>query len=259
MNPQGIYTLVSQGKALERKMEAVANNLANTDTVGYKADQPTFETILTKAYGVARESDEEIFFSHDHLAPYSGIGTPYVAVADMGINNAQGRLVNTNNKLDFALVNRDGYFSVNTPQGERFTRAGNFRMATDNRLITAEGFQVNGKEGPLTLTGTAVEVTEDGSVLVDGERVGGMKIVTFPFPERLQKLGNSMFAPADAANTPRILENVQMVQGAVESSNVEAVKEMVSMITANRAYSSMQRALQTADAMNESAVSLAQI
>ncbi len=259
MNPQGIYTLVSQGKALERKMEAVANNLANVNTAGYKADEPTFASVLSKAYGVARESDEERFFSHDFLAPRTGIGTNFVTVDSMGVNYAEGRVVNTANNLDFALASKDGFFSVTTPQGERFTRAGNFRLATDNRLITAEGFQVNGKEGPLVLKGTNVEVTEDGSVLVDGQRIGGMKVVTFAFPERLQKLGNSLFAPVDKDNAPRILENVQMVQGAVETSNVDGVKEMVSMIAANRAYSSMQRALQAADELNERALTLAQI
>lgn len=259
MNPQGIYTMVSQGKALERQMEAISNNLANVDTAGYKQDQPTFSSIFAQSMGVAQESDEEVFSHHDHLAPYTGVGNHFVEIDDMGKNFSQGRVVQTGNDLDFALVNRDGFFSVETPQGERYTRAGTFRLNTDDRLISTEGFQVNGREGPLVLSGNTIEVSEDGSVVVDGERVGGIKVVTFPYPERLQKLGNSLFAPVDEENTPRILENVQMVQGSVETSNVDPVREMVQMIQANRAYTSMQRALAAADEMNQGAISLAQV
>lgn len=259
MNPQGIYTMVTRGRVLERQMEAISNNLANVDTVGYKQDQPTFASIFIQSMGVARESDEEIFTNNEHLAPYTGVGNFFVTMDDMGKNFSQGRVVQTGNDLDFALVNRDGFFSVETPQGERFTRAGTFRLNTENNLVSTEGFLVNGKEGPLVLEGNKVEVSEDGSVIVDGERIGGIKIVTFPFPERLQKMGNSLFAPVDAENNPRILENVQLIQGSVESSNVDPVKEMVQMIQVNRAYMSMQRTLAVADEMNKGAISLAKV
>lgn len=259
MNPQGVYTLVSYGKGLERQMEAISNNLANVDTAGYKADQPAFRQVLARSLGTASESPNEPFFHYEHLPPYTGRGRGYVEVADMGKNYEQGRIVRTGNDLDFALTDRNSFFSVETPQGERFTRAGNFRLSTDNELITAEGLTVNGKEGPLTVEGEEVQVSEDGTVTVDGEPTGGMKIVSFPYPERLQKLGNSLFAPIDRENAPRIKEGVQMVQGAVESSNVDSVKEMVKMIEANRAYSSTQRALTTEDELNRQAVSLARV
>jgi len=125
--------------------------------------------------------------------------------------------------------------------------------------VTAEGFLVTGKEGPLTIQGTDVAVSEDGSIVVDGNRIGGMKVVTFPFPDRLQKLGNSLFAPVGAENNPRILEDVKMVQGSIETSNVDSFKEMVRMIQANQAYTSMQRALTQADEMNKSAISMAEV
>lgn len=259
MNPQGVYSLVSYGKAVERQMEAVANNLANVDTVGYKGDQPVFSAVFTQILGTASESDEEQFFHFDHLPPYSGVGQSYTAITAMGKNYDQGRLVVTGNDMDFALTDRNTFFTVLTPQGERFTRAGNFHLNADNQLVTAEGVTVNGKEGPLVIEGDKVEVTEDGTVLVDGEIIGGMKIVSFPFPERLQKLGNSLFAPVDAENSPRISEDVRLVQGAVESSNVEVMKEMVRMIEANRAYSTMQRAITTQDEANRQAISIAQV
>ena len=259
MGVQGAFSLVSYGKALERQMEAVANNLANVDTVGYKADQPAFTSVFAQAMGQPSQSDEESFFHFDHLPPLTGVGQFFTIVGDMGKNYDQGRLVHTGNRLDFALTEKDTFFTVLTPQGERFTRAGNFRLNADNQLVTAEGVTVNGKEGPLVIEGDDVQVTEDGTVLVDGEIIGGIKIVTFPFPDRLQKLGNSLFAPVDAENEARISEDVQLVQGSVESSNVEAVKEMVRMIEANRAYTSMQRAIRVEDDMNRQAISLAEV
>jgi flagellar basal-body rod protein FlgG len=259
MNPQGIYTLVSRGNTLSNQMDTIANNLANVNTVGYKEDQPAFQELFATTMGVAQESDEESFAHHEHLAPYTGVGAFYVSMADMGKNMSSGRLSTTENAFDFAIVSPDGFFSIATPQGERYTRAGNFHLNQDGRLVTPEGYGVNGKEGPITIKGTDVRLGEDGSILVDGERAGGLKLVKFPFPQRLQKFGGAMFAPADAENTPRIAEDVQLAQGMLESSNVDSVREMVKMIEANRAYSTMQKALTASDDMNRQAITLAQV
>ena len=259
MNPQGIYTLVSYGKILERQMEAVANNLANVETSGYKEDQPAFRSVFAQTFGVPSMSDEEQFANHEHLAPYTGVGTYYVAVADMGKNLSQGRLRRTGQKLDLALATPEGFFTITTPQGERFTRAGSFHLNQDKQLVTAEGFLVTGKQGPIVIEGDDVEVSEDGSIIVDSARIGGLKVVAFPFPDRLQKLGNSLMAPVDAENNPRILEDVNLVQGSLETSNVETFKEMTRMIKANRAYATMQKAISAADDMNQRAITLAEV
>lgn len=259
MNPQGIYTLVSGGKTLERQMETTANNLANVSTLGYKSDQPAFQQLFAQTMGVASESDEESFAHHEHLAPYTGVGTFFVSTADMGKNLSAGGLVSTGNNLDFAIISKDGFFSIDTPQGERFTRAGNFRLNQDGEMVNSEGFAVNGKEGPIKIEGTEVTLGEDGTVMVDGKPAGGLKMVTFPFPHRLMKLGGAMFAPGDPENEPRILEDPQLAQGMVETSNVNAVQEMVRMIQANRAYTTTQRALSAADEMNRSAIKLAEV
>jgi len=259
MGPQGIYSLVSRGKAIEKQMDAVANNLANVDTVGYREDQPAFQQILARTIGVAQESGEETFVANEHIAPYTGMGTSFVTVGDMGKDFSKGRPVPTGNDLDFALTTDQGFFSVQTPQGERFTRAGTFRVNQNHQLVTVDGHPVNGKEGPLVLQGEKIQVSEDGSILVDGKPSGGLRVVAFPFPERLQKLGGGLFAPADAANNPRTMEDVRMAQGFVESSNVNPVREMTKMIEANRAYTQMQKAITIADEMNQRAISLAQV
>lgn len=262
MNPQGIYTLVSLGNTLDRQMETIANNLANLNTSGYKEDQLAFQQLFATTMGVASESDEELFAHNEHLAPYSGVGTTYVSVADMGTNLSPGAVVQTGNNLDFSLINETEYFSIQTPQGERFTRGGNFTLNQDGTLVTNEGYPVNGKpvdgkNATINLKGNEVRLGEDGAVMVDGKEAGGFKIVTFPFPHRLQKFGGTMFAPNDPENIPTIKEEPTLAQGTLEASNVNAVKELVRMIQANRAYTSMQKALTASDDMNRSALTLA--
>ena len=259
MNPHGIYTLVSRGNTLDRKMETLANNLANVSTIGYKEDQPAFQQLFSTTMGVASESDEESFAHHEHLAPYTGVGTFYVSTADMGKNFAQGRLIRTGNALDFSVVGDQGFFSIDTPQGERFTRAGNFQLNQNGQLVTQDGYVVNGKEGPLNLKGDKIEMVEDGSLLVDGKPAGGLKLVSFATPEHLQKMGGNYFAPVSEENAPRVLEDVKLIQGSVEGSNVDTMKEMVRMIEANRAYTQAQKAIRSADEMNRQAISLAQV
>ncbi|MDH4120839.1 MAG: flagellar hook-basal body protein [Deltaproteobacteria bacterium] len=259
MRPQASFPLVSYGKALERQMEAISNNLANIDTNGYKQDQPSFQAVFAQTMGTPNMSDEEGFFDMEHLPPYSGVGQSFVTVADMGKDYTPGRLVTTNNQLDFALPDKESFFSVNTPQGERYTRAGAFRLNPDNKLVTVEGFQVNGKDGPITLDGQDIQVSEDGLFTVDGKKMGGFKIVTFPNPDRLQKLGYGLFAPVDEANPARVQETVKVMQGVTESSNVNAMKEMAKMIEANHAYTAMQKAIGSEDDMNKKAISLAQV
>ena len=259
MNPTGIYTLVSRGNTLSNEMDTIANNLANVNTVGYKEDQPAFKEVFATSMGVAQQSDEEEFAHNEHIAPYTGVGTMFVTMADMGENLSPGRLKTTENPLDFAIVSKDGFFSIDTPQGERFTRAGSFQINQNGQLVNADGYPVNGKDGPITIKGTDVRLGDNGSILVDGKPAGGLKLVKFPFPHRLMKMGGAMFATSDPQNTPQIAEDVQLSQGMLESSNVDSVREMVQMIAANRAYTTMQKALTSADDMNRQAISLAQV
>jgi flagellar basal-body rod protein FlgF len=258
MDPTGIYTLVSMGNTLQNQVDTISNNLANVNTAGYKTDQPAFQELFASTMGVAQQSDEEPFTDSEHLAPYTGVGSFYVSVADMGKDLSPGRLQTTDNPFDFAIVSKTGFFSVQTPQGERFTRAGSFHLSPTGQLVNNDGYPVNGKEGPLTIKGSDVRLGDDGSLLVDGKSVGGLKLVTFPFPHRLQKFGGALFAPADPENTPRIAEDVQLSQGMVEQSNVNSVREMVQMIQANRAYTTMQKALTSTDDMNRQSITLAQ-
>ena len=143
-------SLVQAAGVIERKMETVSNNLANVNTVGFKEDQPSFREVLSTAQRVAPESLEERFLSHEYLDDYVGMDKSAVIVDEVGKNFELGRMRTTGNDLDFALAN-DGFFTIDTPQGERFTRAGNFQLDATGRIVTNDGYPVLGTNGVITI------------------------------------------------------------------------------------------------------------
>ena len=259
MNPQGIYTLVSHGDTLVRKLETLTNNIANIDTPGYRADQPAFAALLSTTLGTPIASDDETFAHHEHISPYIPGHSYYVGLADMGQDRRLGPLQHTGNPLDLALPEADLFFSIDTPQGERFTRAGNFSLDPQNRLISAEGRLLNGLEGPLQTDGSQVSFNAEGTLLAaDLTELGQLKIVRFPNLEGLQKQGDGLWNALNPSRNPlQIAEDAKLLSGTLEGSNVRAVQELTRMIEANRAYGAMQRALHVTDTMNEQAISLA--
>ena len=254
----GIVSLVQAAGVVERQMETVANNLANVSTVGYKGDQPTFREVLSATQRVAPESDEETFLSHEYLDQYVGMDKSAVVVDEIGKNFMIGRFRPTNNKLDLALEN-EGFFTVATPQGDRFTRAGNFQLEGDGRLVTHNGFPVMGEKGPIMVTGNDFTVGVDGQVKVDGEIIDRLRLVRFRHPENLQKLGQAFFAPVRSDDVPIPTDEAGVLQGSLEDSNVNSVLEMTRMISAQRAYEGIQRAMSSIDKLNERAIGLARM
>lgn len=254
----GIYSLISAGKINERKVENSANNLANVDTVGYKEDQLSFREILSTASRVPPESDEELFLTHEYLDMYVGMDKSAVMVDEVAKNFEPGTLKRSGNPLDIAIES-EGFFSVSTPQGERYTRAGQFTLDKKNQITNQDGYALLGEKGPIVAKGNNIIIDEDGGINVDGQLVDKLKTVLFKRPERLQKLGRSYFAPIDNDNVPISSKKIKVRQGMVEKSNVNTVKEMTRMIDANRAYESVQKALSHIDTMNEQAISITKV
>ena len=251
----GMFSLISAGKTLERHMESTSNNLANANTAGYKADQPTFKEVLSGATKIAPESEQEQFLSHEYLDLYVGMDKSSVAIDSIGKNYSAGPMRSTQNPLDIALEN-EGFFTVSTPQGDRYTRAGSFTLNDQGQMITQEGFQVLGQNGPIAIEGNDIKVDENGGVHVDGGFVDKLNLVEFRSPQRLQKLGRNLFAPVDNDNVPLPSDKVKVRQGMVEESNVSSVKEMVGMIGANRTYEAVMKAMKNINRLDEQAISL---
>jgi flagellar basal-body rod protein FlgG len=220
------------------RQELIANNLANVNTPGFKS-QRAFATLLKKSIGVesARMGESA-----------GGVGAASEARAGegektMGLYTSfeQGRIEYTHRNLDLA-INGDGFFVVDTPFGERFTRSGSFTLTEAGLLATYGGNLVMGSGGPIAIQGEEVEITPDGSVVVDGEEVDTLKIVAFSAPEKLARSGNT-FASDTEPYYDVDFAQTQIVQGALERSNVNPIDEMVDMIALHRGFEANQRSI----------------
>ncbi|HEV3397369.1 MAG TPA: flagellar basal-body rod protein FlgF [Xanthobacteraceae bacterium] len=239
---------LSRQMALQREMEVVANNIANIDTNGFKADFSLFQEYLMPGArdGSFRVADSPVSFVRDR-------GT----LIDLN----QGPLQRTGNPLDVA-INGDGFLVINTPQGERYTRNGSLEINAQGELVTSEGYQVLGDGGPIAFQAqdTGITINPEGTVSVkDGANAtiaiirGQLRVVSFAQPQRLQKEGDSTFsAPADMPAAPSTTSRV--VQGALEKSNVRPIIEMSHMIEVSRSYATIANLLQSQGDLHKSAL-----
>ena len=211
-----------------REQERVANNLANANTVGYKRDR-TFTEALEE-------------YTDEEGAPRSERLTAQWADAQ------QGALESTGNPLDVA-IDGDGFFAFSDEEtGETvYSRAGRLSLDAEGTLRDLAGRAVEGEGGPIQLppTGVAIAINRSGEITVDGQAVGRLSIVRFEDPMQLRRLDGATF---DAAGLePEPVENPTVMQGFVEASNVDAVREMADMIAYYRQFESQQKMLQTTD------------
>jgi len=217
----GIYAAAPGAIAQNDAMNVTANNIANASTTAYKADRVSFG----EALGNAKSADRS-----------------YAQVAETAVDTTDGPLQQTDNPLDLALVG-DGYFAVDTPNGVRYTRAGNFRLDADNRIVTAEGFTVRGTDGrPIQVPDqvASLAVRETGEVFADGNPVGQLELARFDAND-VRREGAGLFA---ANGRPLQGEPPQVLAGTLESSNVNIVRGMVDLVRVSRTYESLMRMIQ---------------
>jgi flagellar basal-body rod protein FlgF len=259
---KGIYTAVSGAIAQSAKMDTIANNLANVNTPGFKRDSQIFKEYLS-AYEKEPTTITvpRVPASIESFYDMQGGDKSYVDLAGTATDFTQGGLKQTGNSLDLALEG-DGFFEVLTPEGVRFTRAGSFTVDNQGRVTTKQGFPVL-KEGVpgtdptsrfIQTTGGQVSVGDDGQLFENGTQVGKLSIVNVSNKEALQKIGSSFYGlrtniPAETTNG-----NAKVIQGFVESSNVNIVSEMSDMISATRTFESTQKAIQAYDEMQKKLV-----
>ena len=227
------------------RQELVANNLANVNTPGFKT-QRAFTTVLRKSMGAeaARAATPEA------LAEGGGVSGPAAPkpqgegaekVTSIYTSFEQGRIEYTHRSLDLA-IDGEGFFVVDTPFGERFTRSGSFTLTEAGLLATYGGNLVMGEGGPIAIQGGGIEVTPDARVVVDGEEVDKLKIVTFSAPGNLARSGNTFASTTEPYNEVDF-SRTQVIQGALERSNVNPIDEMVEMIALHRGFEADQQSI----------------
>jgi flagellar basal-body rod protein FlgG len=242
-----IYMAAAAAQAYEKRLEVVANNLANVNTAGFKRDAVSFQAYLSSESGQAQAVQPP------YAAPQAGsqFWISYQSRTDF----TPGPLKQTGNRFDLALSGK-GFFSAESPEGTVYTRRGNFTLNPEGVLVTQEGWAVQGDGGEIRVDGgrsaapggPSVSVGEDGTVRVNGRDVGRLRVEDFPQPGGLTKTGQGYFKAA--AGGGEAVENVSVAQGFLEMSNVEAVQSMVEMIEILRGYESYQRVIRSVDEAN---------
>jgi flagellar basal-body rod protein FlgF len=240
---------LSRQVVLSRELEVVANNLANINTTGYKADNSLFEQ----------------FFMPEASAgefPPGSRGLAYVEDRAAWHNLSAGPLLNTGNPLDVA-IDGNAFLVVQSAGGQRYTRNGALQIRADGTLVTSAGDPVLGTGGPIQFQTTDhdIHIGEDGTITVregagattDALR-GQLQLAQFANASALQKEGANLFSAPGGAVQQGTAQNVRIVQGAVEQSNVTAVTEMARMIQVSRAYEDIANILQLENTQRTSAL-----
>ncbi|MGD0231319.1 MAG: flagellar basal-body rod protein FlgF [Syntrophorhabdales bacterium] len=220
----GVLSTIGGKSANEKKLEVIANNMANALTPGFKAVGSAFRSITV-----------EDASSPDQL-PAIAVNNP-----DNYIQFSDGPVIHTGNTLDLAIEGQ-GFFVVSGPNGPLYTRNGQFRLNGAKQLITQDGYPVMGQSGGnITIDGKNVTIEKDGSIFVDKVPVDKVKVVDFADKKDLRNTGASLFVNTNDANTPVPAKSSSVAQGSYEASNVDIMKEMVLMIQVLRAYESYSK------------------
>jgi len=240
--------------AQQTRLSVISNNLANANTTAFKRSRAVFEDLLYQnVRQVGSQSTENTKLPSGLML---GTGVRVVATEK---NHGQGNLIQTENNLDIAIQGR-GYFQVLQPDGSlAYTRNGAFQINDVGELVTAGGYLM---DPAITIPNNALSIAigSDGvvSVMLPGSatpsQVGNIQLADFQNPTGLQPLGENLFAETAASGspqngTPGLNGLGSVVQGALESSNVNAVREMVELIETQRAYEMNSKAISTADQM----------
>jgi flagellar basal body rod protein FlgG len=223
-------------RARMESLEMLANNVANASTGGYKADRE-FYSLYTSP-----EADCQ--------------PTPTMPLIEKPwIDLSQGTLHDTGSPFDLALSGK-GFFAVDGPKGALYTRNGNFSLAKDGRVVTAEGYPLRAEKGvELKIESTRpFEIATDGTVHQDGNVIGQLELVDFDTAAGLAKQGNNYFRVADPAGRVALPANTTVGQGRIEISNTGTAEAAVRLISVLRQFEMMQKAVALGAEMNRHAV-----
>jgi flagellar basal-body rod protein FlgG len=233
---EGLYTAAAGMAAQQQRMDALSNDVANTNTAGYKRVRIGFRDLVYQqsAAGAVR----------------TGSGS---AAVQIGRGYEQGALQATGQPFDLAIEG-DGYFQVRRSSTGQpaLTRNGSFQVDAGGQLVTAEGDQlVPPIQIPRGIDPAKVTIAPDGTVSAAGRRIGQVQLVTVPAPTGLAATGNGYYTVTAASGGTRPVATTRIQQGALEASNVTLADAMVDMMDAQRSYAMASKAIHMQDQMME--------
>lgn len=256
---QALHTAATGMRAQELNVQTVANNIANIRTTGYKKQNAEFQDLLyqdLRRVGSTSSSTGTVVPTGIQI----GSGVKFAATSRI---MTQGSLEETRQPLNVA-IRGDGYFEVELPDGRTaYTRDGSFERNQDGDVVTLDGYQV-GSGITIPQDARSINISTDGQVeVVNGDdanpsNVGQIDIITFINPGGLQAIGDNLFVETAASGNPQTGTPGEdgvgnLLQGFLEGSNVEAVREISDLISAQRAYELNSRVISAADEMMQSA------
>ena len=232
-----LITLTAQN-ALRRQMDVAANNMANLSTAGFKSEVVLFEPVIRRPASVV-ERPKTVEFVRD-----------YTIARDF----RPGALQRTDNPLDLALTG-DGYFTIQTTQGNAYTRDGKFQLDAQGRLITHDARFVLDNAGEiitLDLTQGEPLMARDGTITQGATQMAQLGLASFQRPGAMDKIGDNLWRPTNEAATPST--DTQVIQGMIEGSNVVAVTELTRIMEISRAFESASRLQKQAEDLRSRAI-----
>lgn len=215
------YIALSRLIAQQRALDVRASNIANANTPGFKAESVVFSDYLLQQTGVKTPPGGGTIQMVQDRATYRDLN--------------EGQLQKTGNPLDLALQG-DGFFVVSTPAGNRYTRAGRFTISQQGQIVDLAGNALVGSDGrPVSVPPDAgpLTVDGDGAISSDGEPIGKFRVVQFDDKQSLRAEGNSLYATDQPART---VEQPEIVQGSLESANVQSIVEVTRMMGEMREF-----------------------
>lgn len=230
---------LSRQIALKQNLDIIANNMANINTRGFKGEELIFQEHLVRP-------DSRQATARDRIALHYAIDN------GMSRDFSQGPFQATGNPMDVAMENK-GWFVVETPQGERYTRNGAFTLNEQGEMVTSAGYRILGNGGPITFgpSETSVNITTDGMVSSNEGEKDRLRVVTFKNEARMLREGNNVFSSPEA---PLDAETVRLAAGMLEGSNVKAVIETTRLIEVTRAYANTSKTIDQMDSLRRNAI-----
>ncbi len=237
----GIYSALSGGLARMQDLDVAVNNLANAGNTGFKASRLSFESLFDRNLQNSRAE-----------------GMNFCRTARRFVDFSQGDIKKTNRSLDLA-IRGEGFFKVAGEDGFAYTRQGNFRLDPEGNLVTADGKrQVVGEQGPVNLPAKDVHIDGGGRITADGQQVGKLTLYTVDDKSALSQQADGLWKPPEeAAEKPA--GDSELVQGALERSNVNPVQLTTEVIETKRAYAAYLKTMKAFSDMTEKAGQLGQI
>ena len=215
-------------------MDIITNNIANSTTIGFKEDEL-----------ISRSFQDVMLSKIDHSSVVNMVAEvgPYnngIHIDEVVTHYIQGQSIQTDKATDF-FINGDGFFVLDTPQGERYTRDGSFKISEDGYLVNQDGYMVMGQNGAVYLGTNQFTVAANGDIIIDNIYIDRLQIVTFEDTNDLRKEGNNLYTGNNA--NPVVNIEGKIVQGSLEASNVDIVKSITDMMKVYRTYESNQRVI----------------